>query len=206
MAIPRIRMANSFTIRVTGMDETFTKAAWRKWLDSLGLAAQKYIAEQWEQEMTGTGRALKANSAEWTRQKISRGEDPRRGHQKNRLQRRLSGRRLFTVSGISQNGTATIVFSEARLIAAVPHAEFYAQQKVPILKRIMQLNQAAIAAIAAPLIGEVAAAQVAQTRGAPFRGRPPRIRPALGITQAFSRQIGATLTPAQRRAVERLIR
>lgn len=206
------RMKNSWTIRVTGIDLTLmSKAEWRAILDDLGRRAQTYIAIQWDAEKTGTGRPLKPNSAAWTIRKIMKGWDLRRGHRKGILQRAIQGARLYVVGAITPNGTAEITFLEARLIARVKekgihYLPYYVAAKVPVIKRVMQLNQAALAIIAAPIMADIAVREMTRIRHAPLAGRPAYIRPALGLTQGTARRMVGGLTPAQRRVIERLIR
>lgn len=206
----RFRMKNSYTIRVTGMDlSVMSKGEWRRWLDDLGRRAQTYIAIQWDMEKTGTGRPLRPNSAAWTARKAAKGWDLRRGHRKGILQRAIEGARLYVIGAITPNGTAEIRFLEARLIARVKekgvhYLPYYVAAKVPVIKRVMQLNQAALAIIAAPMLADVTARQIAQRPN--FRNRPAYIRPGLGLTQSVGRRIISGLTPAQVRAVERMIR
>lgn len=206
----RFRMKNSYTIRVTGIDlSLMSKIEWRRWLDDLGRRAQTYIAIQWDIERTGTGRQLRPNSAAWTARKIAKGWSPKRGTRKGILQRAIEGARLYVVSAITPKGTAEIRFLEARLIARVKekgvnYLPYYVAAKVPVIKRVLQLNQAALAIIAAPMLADLTARQI--TRRPNFRDRPAYIRPGLGLTQSAGRRIVSGLTPAQIRAVERMIR
>lgn len=207
----KLRMVNSYTVRVTGMDlENATRAEWRKWLADLGRDCQDTIAEYWDMEMTGTRRALLPNSPEYTARKLAKGLDPRRGHRTGRLQRAIEGASLFSVSAVSDSGTATITFSEARLIArvrerGVNYVPYYVASKVPIIKRVMQMSQ--------PVLAEASARWLATVLGElNLRRRKPHpvpIRATAGLNQAFMRGLQRSIprpTAAQNRVLQRMIR
>jgi hypothetical protein len=145
-----LRALNAFTILVTGMDlDAMPRGDWRVMLDDLGNLVQDYIAEQWDEGRTGSNRPLRANSPQYTAYKRARGLSTERGERTGKLLNAIAGARLFIVGAVASNGHATITFLEPRLEARVrqrgeSYVPHYVAAKVPVVKRVLQFNQATL--------------------------------------------------------------
>jgi hypothetical protein len=103
----------------TGQRARVIDAAWEM---------QRELAERFEGSRTGAG-ALLPNSREYNVRKVMDGFDPRRGHRTGAIQEALYTVPCFTVRGSKRDGKWLVRFSDAPLISAVDHAEYYAEQK-----------------------------------------------------------------------------
>ena len=109
------------TLVITGMDGP--KQPWRTALFQGARTIQLRIAELFESARAATG-PLGANKDETTVRKILDGLDPRRGHMSGRLQSALYAIRTWTVSPVSNEGTATISFSDSALLKRIDYSKY----------------------------------------------------------------------------------
>ena len=95
---------------------------------AIAAQAQRLIATAFERMMAPLG-PLRDNTTAYTQSKIAQGFDIRRGHRTGELQRALYEVPLWSVTPSVEG--ATVRWSDAPLIAAVPHAVYYLAEKVP---------------------------------------------------------------------------
>lgn len=127
-------------VQVTGLDvDLMPPAMWRPVLERYAMALQRSIATFYDLERTGTGRPFLPNSVKWTLMKQRRGLSTDKGKYLKRIIRTLRTRELYTISTVTPAGSAVITLSEEYLYSLVPHARYYARQKV-IGGRIIQLG------------------------------------------------------------------
>lgn len=137
------RLINSWTVKISGISTTFTsKAAWRVEIDLMAKILQAEIFNSYAASLDRGINPFLPNTPAYTLWKARHGMDIRRGHQRGRTLRALAGRRLFIITGITDGGSANIVFLEERLYGRAPHARWYARRKIPFVRRILALNPA----------------------------------------------------------------
>lgn len=216
MSQPRVRYVNQQTVRVSNMDMNIaSKLDWRTAVDRMAQNLQEMIADSFSYEMIKGEKLLRPNTDRYNRWKMKAGKDPRRGHKDGTLQARLEGKRLFFISAIRVfrgRGTCEIRFSDDRLYATVPHAEWYIHGndkhsgKVPG-KKLTVIARHWVQQAQLPVLAFHAEAMLRRQRAA-GRVAAGRIRPSQGLTQRVMGQItrGIRLSPQQQAALDRMLR
>lgn len=123
------QLVNGQLVRFSGLDSRVPRSKWRTWLTDVAEDWIEQIAENYADEKAA-GRALKANTEKYDDWKAEAGKDLRRGHLDGVTQDALDEGKLFRVSAVQGNETATVELLESRLFAKVPWAEYYQEQKV----------------------------------------------------------------------------
>ncbi len=212
---PKVSLVGDFTILITGLaTDGLPRAQWLAVLDNVGEALQSKIANTFSAQRTAKG-ALRRNSPRYNAYKATHGFDPRKGHKTNTLQSMLrpTASKLFRIQGPFKNGTARITFSENLLHGIVPHAEYYEEAKVQggnilALARTWVLAARGPIDTAQALALKVREADTAVARGkaAVFKGRPAFIKPAVGLSQKFTRNLTKGLSPGRLGNILKLIK
>ncbi len=174
---------------VTGIDITLLNPAqWHAALIRFAEILQVMISISYSQEKVAGKRSFLANSPWWNAYKATHGQDPRRGHQWNRIQSIIGRATLFGVSSVKA-GTAVVTFSDRMLQALAPHAYWYARKKVPG-GIIMAVNPAWLSRAGQYL-------RLMETRAIAERARKYRANPqraALQVPQFGRRKLTLALT------------
>lgn len=189
------RLVSPFVAEFAGFDvSSLGREGWRNVMRTIGRELQSLVAASFAKQRVAGTSALRPNTPEYNAYKARHGYDPRRGHKTGNLQRVLENDRLYSVGPIvvRKNGTGRVRIRmlENRLYGLVPYAEYYEEKKVRHLG-ILALARTWVQKVAAQIAASVgtAARKFEQTRRGVFAGRPARIRPTVGLTQKFSRNI-----------------
>lgn len=212
---PNVSLVGDFTMLITGLaTDGLPIVQWHYALNQIGEALQSKIANTFAAQRTAKGTLLR-NSRAYTAWKISHGYDARKGHKTRALQTMLDPRasKLFYIQGPFKNGTARIVFSESRLHGIVPYAEYYEEAKVQG-GNILALARTWVLAARGPIDqAQALALKVREAdkgvqvgKAAVFKGRPAFIKPAVGLSQKFTRNLTKGLSPGRLGNILKLIK
>lgn len=209
----RYQLVGPFTVLITGAATAGApRGVWTSALRGMGSLLQGKIADSFASERVAGSSQLGRNTPEYNAYKARAGFDTRRGHKTNFLQSMLrpGASELFTVSGPTKDGRATIKFHERRLHSIVPYAQYYEIAKVR-RAGILELANVWLKQTRTPVdnVQMTAVATVAE-KAVKARAAAPRvlarIRPALGLTHKVGMRISTGAGTAAQRAAERFLR
>lgn len=112
---------------VTGLDNSIPTERWRVWGEDIAALVEERIATEFDRER-GAGKALGGISEEHEQFKAREGYELERGHMTGDLQAELDAGGFASVVLIGER--MDIRFDQERLYARVPHARYYAEEKV----------------------------------------------------------------------------